>query len=326
MVKVHLLDTLDDKTQVELEKQLEPGVDMTSGPELPEQPDYEILVAGRPEREHLAASPDLKALIIPWAGVPGPTRQLAAEFPDLTVHNLHHNAAPTAELALALLFSAAKYILPFDQALRQGNWERRYRPSPALLMAGKQVLILGLGEIGRRIAKVCLALDMQVIAIRRHPDQVPPGLEEISIQPLEKLSQLLPTCQILMIALPLTPETQGLIGAEALQQMPSGSILVNIGRGPIVDQAALYRSLVRGKLAAAGLDVWYNYPRKPEDRLETMPSDAPLYRLSNVVLSPHRGGASLGTEKLRMQHLARLLNTANRAEPIPNRVNLNLGY
>jgi phosphoglycerate dehydrogenase-like enzyme len=326
MIDVHLLDDLEPQDLADLSRQLDPNIVVTTGKELPKQPHFQILVAGRPERRHLSASPELRALVIPWAGVPDPTRKLAADFPSLTVHNLHHNAAPTAELALGLLFAAAKFILPFDQDLRRGDWQRRYAPSPAVLLAGKNALVLGLGEIGQRIARVCLALDMQVFAVKRHPDHIPPGLEAIEIHPPEELPQLLAHCQVLVIALPLTVETRGLINAPEIARMPDGSLLVNIGRGPIIDQEALYRALIKGKLAAAGLDVWYNYPETAEARLHTLPSSAPLYALSNVVLSPHRGGASRETETLRMQHLASLINAAGRGEPLPNQVDLQLGY
>lgn len=323
---VHLFDPLTPEIQKELTDQLLPGIHLTWGPELPENSHFQILVAGRPEKKHLLASPNLQTIIIPWAGVPELTRQLMGEFPGLAVHNLHHNAAPTAELALALLFSAAKFILPFDQALRQGDWRPRYQPSPAMLLAGKKCLVLGFGEIGRRIARVCAALEMEVYAVRRHPGKQVRGLEEVKIHPPQDLDHLLGSCQVLVIALPLTPETEGLIAQDELDRLPPGSILVNIGRGQIVEQEALYRALVNGRLLAAGLDVWYNYPHTPEARLHTLPADVPLYTLPNVVLSPHRGGASEDTETLRMRHLAYLLNSASRGEPIPNQVDSNLGY
>jgi phosphoglycerate dehydrogenase-like enzyme len=325
-LKVHLLDEIEPDELALLKSQLDPNIVLTTGLELTLPADFEILVAGHPKREHLAASPELSTLVIPWAGVPHATLQLTADFPKVTVHNLHHNAAPTAELALGLLFAAAKFILPFDQALRIGDWRPRYAPSPAVLLAGKQTLILGLGEIGQRIAKACLALDMEVFALKRHPDQLPPGLEQIHVHPPDALHQLLPRCQIMLIALPLTAQTRGLIGASELELMPDGSLLVNIARGPVVDQEALYRALVRGKLSAAGLDVWYNYPETTEQRLYTLPSNVPLYDLPNVVLSPHRGGASRETETLRMQYLARLINAAGRGQPIPNPVDVQLGY
>ena len=143
---------------------------------------------------------------------------------------------------------------------------------------------------------------------------------------LEALPQLLPQADVLLIALPGTPETEGLIGEAELALLPRGTVLVNIGRGPIVDAGALYRSLKEGHLLGAGLDVWYNYPPDPESRSHTPPSDYAFHELENVVMSPHRGGGSDGSDRLRVIHLTVLLNAAARGEPIPNRVDLEMGY
>ena len=112
--------------------------------------------------------------------------------------------------------------------------------------------------------------------------------------------------------------------------LPPGAVLANIGRGPIVDQAALYAALASGHLRAAGLDVWYTYPDEKAGRpiTHTPPADFPFHELNNVVMTPHRGGAleESETETLRMQALAVLLNRAAQGSSIPNRVDLGLGY
>jgi phosphoglycerate dehydrogenase-like enzyme len=117
-----------------------------------------------------------------------------------------------------------------------------------------------------------------------------------------------------------------MIGAEQLEQVRSGGILVNVGRGPVVDQEALYQALTDGTLTAAGLDVWYNYPETADDRNSTPPADYPFHQLDNVVMSPHRAGGSRDTEVKRMQHLAQLLNEIYSGRSTQNRVNLNAGY
>jgi phosphoglycerate dehydrogenase-like enzyme len=103
-------------------------------------------------------------------------------------------------------------------------------------------------------------------------------------------------------------------------------LLVNVGRGAIVDEAALYQALKSGQLAAVGLDVWYNYPPAETEQANTPPSQFPFHEFDNAVLSPHRGGDEVGIDAVRMQHLADLLNTAARDEEMPNRVNLAEGY
>ncbi|MDT8304321.1 MAG: NAD(P)-dependent oxidoreductase, partial [Anaerolineae bacterium] len=297
-----------------LRQQLDPGVNLLLGPEQPEPAAYQVLVAGRPTREQLAASADLHTLIIPWAGIPAETRELMRGFPQIRVHNLHHNAAPVAELTLALLLAAAKFIVPLDRALRQHDWRPRYQPNPSVLLDGKTALILGYGAIGRRVARACRALGMEVLATRRSIPGATVDEIGVVIYPGDRLDELLPRAHVLIITLPLTEETEGLIDGAALGRLPPGAVLVNVGRGSIVDQEALFVALQSGHLAGAGLDVWYNYPEDEAARANTPPAGFPFHTLDNVVLSPHRGGAVRETGALRMAYLARLLNALGRGE------------
>lgn len=322
-MRIHIKRELDDEKLEILEDRLDPEVELTFGAEPPTPADYRILVAGRPGRELIEAGRCLDVLIIPWAGIPSSTRALMAEFPQIEVHNLHHNAASTAELALTLMFAAAKSLVPMDQALRRGDWRYRTRMEMSLLLEGKTALILGYGQIGQRVGRVLDALGMQVLAIRRDPES---GAEGVAVHPPEMLHDLLPQADALFLTLPLTEQTRGLIGAAELNLLPQGAILVNVGRGPIVDQEALYHALESGQLHGAGLDVWYNYPPDDESKSDTPPADFPFHQLDNVVMSPHRGGHTKETGYLRMIHLAESLNAAARGEPIPNKVDLQAGY
>ncbi len=323
-MKVHILRALSIDAQKVLKENLAPGIDLTIGEDLPDPAEYDILVSGVPKREFVEASPNLKSLIIPWAGLPDPTRDLMLEFPQISVHNLHHNAAPTAETALALLFAAAKFILPYDREMRLHNWAPRYEAATSMLLGGKTALILGYGAIGQHIGRVLKAMQMRVLGVRRNPELRSDGTAEI--YDLGAWPQLLSQADVLIVALPLTPETENLIGAAELALLPRGAVLVNVGRGPIVEAEALYNSLRQGHLLSAGLDVWYNYPPDSNPRSPTPPADFPFHELENVVMSPHRGAASDDTSRLRMLHLAELLNTAEHGEPLPNQVDLEAGY
>jgi phosphoglycerate dehydrogenase-like enzyme len=322
-LSVHLLRQPDPPALAHLRVHLDAEVCLTFGPDLPVPADYHVLVAGRPQREHLTASPNLHALIIPWAGLPEVTRDLMRDFPHIAIYNLHHNAAPVAEMAVALMLAAAKLVIPTDRALRAHDWTPRYhRPNPTILLEGKTALILGYGAIGQRVAHLCRALGMKVMAIRRRA--VTPSPDEI--YPPDALHSLLPLANVLIICLPHTPETTGLIGEKELALLSPGTILVNVGRGPIVDQAALYHLLRDGTLHSAGLDVWYNYPADEAARSHTPPSAYPFHELDNVVMSPHRAGGADETEMLRMTHLASLFNAAARGDEMPNRVDSQAGY
>ncbi len=320
-LNVHMLEDFSTETILALQDQLDAAIHLTSG--LPVPPDTHILIGGRPTRAELLACPALRALIVPWAGVPEPTRELLSDFPLIAVHNLHHNAAATAEMAVALLLSAAKFIVPIDQRLRVHDWSPRYAASRSIGLHDKTVLIIGYGQIGRRVGRVCRALAMTVLATRRNRVEQDDSAE---VYPFAALPQLLPRSHVLMITAPLTPETKGLIGETELALLPRGALLVNVGRGAIVDEAALYHALRGGQLAAAGLDVWYNYPRDEAAQTNTPPSRFPFHELDNVVLSPHRGGDEAGLDAVLTQHLALLLNAAARGEPLPNRVDVTAGY
>jgi phosphoglycerate dehydrogenase-like enzyme len=251
---------------------------------------------------------------------------LMKDYPHIAVHNLHFNAELVAEMAVALLLSAAKFIVPCDRALRSNDWRLRYDPPPAMLLYGKTALVLGFGEIGQHIGRTCSALGMRVCGIRRHPEKTGVLDYPAEVHGLDSLANLLPQAGALLIALPGTAETTNLVSEAQIRSLPQGAVLVNVGRGAVVEQAALYRALKDGHLRAAGIDVWYNYPLSPETRQNTAPADFPFGKLDNVVMSPHRASFTTDSSEMRLQHLASLLNTIARGETALNRVDLDLGY
>jgi phosphoglycerate dehydrogenase-like enzyme len=323
---VHILEELEPENLAMLQAALLPGIELTQGKDMPAPARFQVLVTGRPQREHLLASPAIHTLIIPYTGLPPATHRLLGEFPHLAVYNLHHNADSTAEMALALLLAAARFIVPFDRALRQLDWTPRYQPDPSLLLHGKTALILGFGQIGQRVGRVCHALGMRVLAIRRRPGDDKTVDFPVQIFGLDSLHDLLQQTQALIVTLPGTPETEGLVGEAELRQMPAGGVLVNVGRAPVVEQGALYRALKDRHLRAAGLDVWYHYPASEAERSHTAPADYPFEELDNIVLSPHHGGDNSEIEALRMQALAELLNAILRGESLPGQVDIRAGY
>jgi phosphoglycerate dehydrogenase-like enzyme len=324
--RIHLLYDREDIQFSQLQALLDPRFETSIGKELPQLADFEILVAGRPTAEQIEASPHLLAVVIPFAGVPPETKSLLSGYPAITVHNLHHNADATAEMAMALLMSAAKCIVPIDRAFRSNDWRPRYRPNPSVLLKGKNATILGYGDIGRRVARMCLALGMSVRAIRKSMKGKSEESNGVTLHSASDLDRLLPQSDVLIVCLPLTEETHGLLDAGALSALPQGAIVVNVGRGPIIEEEALFQALKSGHLHAAGLDVWYNYPNEEGTRADTPPSNWPFAELDNVVMSPHRAGGSQGNELLRVRALAALLNPFAEGGKIANRVDLDAGY
>lgn len=353
VLRVHLLQSPDDELLLSLGKYLKPDIDLTCGEGLPDPPVYDILVCGVPDQAGIEASPNLRHLIIPWAGLPRRTRDLMRNYPQVSVHNIHHNALPVAEMAITLMLAAAKDVLAIDRCFRGHNWGKSYSSATISLMAGKRALIVGYGAIGREIVSRCLAFEMEVSAVRRGGPCAGEGTVagagmgvgedtrssggagfgtgagaaggDVPVFPVASLPDLLPAADVLFLSVPRTEETNGMIGAKELSLLPAGSILINVSRGRIVDEAALYEHLKGGRIRA-GLDVWYNYPKAVASRANTQPSKYPFHELPNVVMTPHLAGHSDRTESLRARELAHLLNLAADGKPLPNRVDLNRGY
>jgi phosphoglycerate dehydrogenase-like enzyme len=322
-IRAHLLYDIEDGPWDHFRSKLDPRIAPTRGSPAPS--DIEILVHGFPTSKDLAASPALRALVVPFAGIPLRTRGLLREHPSIAVHNLHYNSAPTAETAIALLLAAAKTLLPLDRNFRGHVWTPPPQIGPAVLLEGKTALVLGYGEVGRRVARGCLGMGMRVAALRRRG----PGRDgDIELHGPDALRTLLPAADVVFVCLPETAETAGLLGEAELGLLPKSAVLVNVARGAIVDEQALYRALKERRLHSAGLDVWYRYPPVAERKSGRPypPSNLPFHELDNVVMTPHRAGWSDETEMQRSAFLAEMLNHAARGEPLPNRVDLALGY
>jgi phosphoglycerate dehydrogenase-like enzyme len=191
------------------------------------------------------------------------------------------NANAVSEHAVALLLSLTRRL----SEARDNQHKRHWRGMISELdrredeLAGKTMLILGLGRIGGRIARIAKAFDMRVIGVRRSAGEAVPGVDRIGT-PAELLT-LLPEADVVVLACPLNALTRGLIGAPALAAMKRSALLVNVARGPVVDEPALVSALVEQRIAGAGLDVTVAEPLDPT---------SPLWSLDTVVLTPHTAG------------------------------------
>ncbi|MEX0568319.1 MAG: 2-hydroxyacid dehydrogenase [Candidatus Njordarchaeota archaeon] len=191
------------------------------------------------------------------------------------------NAQVVAEHAFALILNAAKKVLYHDQNMRKGIWKRR---DYGRALFDKTIGIIGLGNIGKIIAKIAKCLGMKIFAINRS------GKTEVDVDfigTIDDLKYVLENSDIIVICLPLTKHTYNLIGKKELEYMKPNTILVNIARGPIIDQKALYSHLVKNKEFVACLDVWWKYPDKGSD---VCFQDFPFHELPNVIMTPHIAG------------------------------------
>jgi phosphoglycerate dehydrogenase-like enzyme len=281
--------------------------------------DAEVLIAWSLRPEQIKAAGKLRWIHSPAAAV----HQLI--FPELvesqiTLTNAREVHGPVvAEHVMALILALAKNIpqaVRFQQKHTWGQeslWNLHPRPRE---IAGATLGIVGLGSIGTEVAIRAAALRMNVIAVRENLAKgKPPSVLEVFA--FAQLDHVLSQSDYVVLATPLTPQTRGLINAERIAQMRPDACLINVGRGPLVDERALAGALRRHELGGAALDVFDKEP---------LPADSPLWELENLLITPHTAGL---TEKLWERHYALIRENLRRYlahEPLLAVVDKRKGY
>ncbi|MGI8702364.1 MAG: D-2-hydroxyacid dehydrogenase [Nocardioidaceae bacterium] len=221
------------------------------------------------------------------------------------------HAGPLAEFAIFGLLAFTRE-LPHLLADAQA---RRWEHYPVGELAGRTLLVVGLGAIGREVARLAAAFGMRVLAVNRTGKADVGSVDEI--HPTSALAELLPIAHAVVVTLPLTEETQGLLDAAAIGRMQTGAIVVNVGRGGVIDEEALIPALQDGRLAGAALDVF---------TIEPLPEDSPLWRLPNVLISPHNAALSVRENERLVDLFSGNLRRYLRGEKLVNLVDPDLFY
>jgi phosphoglycerate dehydrogenase-like enzyme len=257
-------------------------------------------------REFVLALRDAKQLR--WlhtfsAGVDNPWFQaLRARGVRLTTSS-GANAVPIAQTVLLYLLALSRDLASWQDAQKRRAWE----PHEVVDLQGLTLGVVGLGPIGLEVARLGAALRMRVVGVRRSPR----GDEPCETWPMARLDALLPHADALVLALPLSDDTHHLLDARRIALLKRGAWLVNVGRGALVEEAALVAALQSGQLGGAGLDVF---------EVEPLPDESPLWFLPNVIVTPHNSGDSPGNQvraaEIFLDNLARF----GRGEALRNEV------
>src|SRR5579872_4083730 len=236
----------------------------------------------------------LRVIVRAGVGVDNIDVEAATRRGILVMNTPGGNTVSTAEQTVTLLMALSRHTAAADASTRGGKWERAKFVGSQL--TGKTLGVIGLGRIGREVARRALGLDMKVIGY--DPFMTPAGAAQLGVETVAALNDLLPRCDYVTVHTPLTDETRDLLGAAQLQMLPKGARVINCARGGIINEEALAAALQSGHLAGAALDVFVQEPPPP---------DHPLLKLANILVTPHLGASTVEAQLSVAKEAAQLL-------------------
>lgn len=252
----------------------------------------------------------------PAAGVDAIDRALLP--PGATLCNAFGHEHAIAEYVMAALLARCVPLAAADARLREGHWDYwAGRPGALRRELGAQTLgLLGYGHIGQAIADRARAFGLHIHVCNRSAVAGDPRVARA--YGLDALGAFMGSADAIVVSLPLLEETRGLVDAAALAAMRADAVLVNVGRGPVIEEDALFAALSERRIGGAIIDTWYRYPTA--DQPGTAPSRHPFESLANVVMTPHMSGWTEGTIRRRRQTIADNVERLQRGEPLLNPV------
>lgn len=272
--------------------------------------DAQVIVTTRFDAEMARGARALELLICPAAGTEMIDRSALPKGVELFAGIGHE--VPMAEYAIGALVALRQRFFAADAALRRGVWRFGYfgAREPLDELWGSSLGLVGFGRVGAEIARRASAFGMKCRAVTLHPDKaVAPGSLVEPPGPLDvpaSVDALIEQSDALVVACALSPLTQGFIDARRFRLMRPHAVLVNVARGPVVDERALFEALSSRRIAGAAIDVWYRYPRKPEDVVK--PGDLAFETLDNIIMTPHSSAWTPAARERRIAYIASTIN------------------
>ncbi|MHA1886724.1 MAG: NAD(P)-dependent oxidoreductase [Promethearchaeota archaeon] len=256
----------------------------------------DVIVGWRPTETLLEHAENLLVFINPGVGVQHliPMFQIFSQKRNITLINGHGNTFFTAQHAVGLLLSLTNYIIPHHEWMKQGKWRTGDSEAKSIPLRNKTIGFLGYGHINQQVHQLLSNFPVKFAALRRFWNS-PIFFEDIPLEiehftPLQ-IDKFLEITDFLIIAVPLTKQTRNLIREKEINLLGEQSFLINISRGPIVNEKDLYLALKHKKIAGAAIDVWYEYQPEPDSQNRKFPYHYPFHDLQNVILSPHRAAS-----------------------------------
>jgi len=258
-------------------------------------------------------APKLRLLHLPGAGTDGIAFDSVPAA--ASVCNVFEHEIGIAEYVLAGMLQWAIGIPAMDRALRGDQWHGSHLSGPRHgELYGQTLGIVGYGRIGREVARRASAFGMKLVACSRTPR---PGDAFVAgITGMDELPRLLAASDFVLLSVPLDPSTKGMIGAAEFARMKPGSVIINVARGALIDEAALFEACQSKRIGGAILDTWYRYPGQGET--QGAPSSLPFRDLDNVIMTPHASGWTEGLRPRRCRFIAENLDRLARGTPLQN--------
>ncbi len=272
------------------------------------------IVVGVAWRADFPPAPRLKLLQCIATGVD--RMDLAAVPRGVAVCNVFGHEQPIAEYVVMTMLTLTHRLFHSVLSFRAGSWEAGLQGGGTRHgeLLGQTVGIVGYGRIGRELARRAAPFGVRLLAANRSPVEEAEPVERI--YPLAELDRMLPECDVVVIAAALAAETRGLIDARRIALMKPGALLINIARGQIIEEEALYAALRDGRLGGAAIDVWWRYPTSAEP--QPLPSRFPFHELPNVLMTPHCATFTEGTAERRFGAIAGNVDRLIRGEKLIN--------
>lgn len=239
--------------------------------------EIQILITSKMNQEQFNELPNLKGIIVPMTGLDGFDEAIINNS-SIKILNAHSLASFVAERGLGIAMTLLGKIITQSQLLKEGIWMRGDESGKWTSLKNKKIGIYGYGAIGKSLVKMLKPFDPELYIINRHKEY------DKELHLVKDLDELTKISDILFICVPANSETSHSISTKELDNMKDGFI-INVGRGKVVDQKALFDALYNEELKGYGSDVWYNYPEKGNET--TRPCDVALETFDNVVMTPH---------------------------------------
>ena len=291
----------------------------------------EVIVGWRPSKELLLSAEKLKLFINPGVGVqhliPLFKEVNAEREKPITLVNGHGNTYFTATHTVALLLALMNKIIPHHNWMSEGRWRTRDDDARSIPLRDRKIGLLGYGAVNKIVHRFLAGFQVDFAILRRSwegkNEELPGPVTKFTY---EQLDDFFEEIDILIVAVPLTSLTKGMIKKEQLRLLGEKGIVVNVGRGEVIKEEDLYWALKEKIIAGAAIDVWYDYNPEEDQEGKKYPSSQPFHKLTNIVLSPHRGASPMNDLERWSEVVENIKLVVAKSDKVINLVDLELEY